>query len=311
MITNMRPIEQTRALVIGADGTIGAALARAWRQRGGVAIGTTRRATQAGGGDLVFLDLASAAENSAALPSSDVVFICAAMTKLDECRKNPDLVARINVDAPVAIAAQALKTGAKTVFLSTCAVFSGREPRVPADNIRDATSVYGRSKAEAEDRVLATGAGATVVRLTKVLTPGMPLLSGWAQALSRGDEIVAFDDHRIAPLFIDTVVDALIDIGLCAADGTFQLSAARDVSYAEIARHIATRCGVPPSLVQGRGAESCGIPPAEILPYTSLDVTRATDHTGFVAPDPLDAVNAVMSDVAGRQTSSNDGRRSA
>ncbi len=311
MSSKARSIAQTRALIIGADGTIGAALARTWQQRGGVAIGTTRRPAQADGESLVFFDLAAAAAGDVTLPPCDVVFICAAMTKLDECRQHPELVERINVGAPTAIATQAKKVGAKTVFLSTCAVFSGRASHVPADHSRDATSVYGCSKVEAEDRVLATGTGATVVRLTKVLTPGMPLLARWAEALSRGEQVVAFDDHRIAPLYIDAVVDALIDIGLCKADGVFQLSASRDVSYAEIARHIATHCGMSPSLVLGRGAESCGIPPAEILRYTSLDVTHATDHTGFVAPDPLDAVDAVMADAAVRPASSHDGRRSA
>ena len=77
--------------------------------------------------------------------------------------------------------------GIYTLFLSTNQVFSGERPHVPADAPVSPVSEYGRQKAEAE-RVLrsrmANGAPIGVLRLAKVVSPGMALVTNWRQELT-------------------------------------------------------------------------------------------------------------------------------
>ena len=79
-----------RCLIVGADGSIGGAMALALGRRGHNVIATTRRA-QAVAHDQIFLDLAGPLPD---LPGVDVAVVCAAMTRLEECRREPELARR-------------------------------------------------------------------------------------------------------------------------------------------------------------------------------------------------------------------------
>jgi dTDP-4-dehydrorhamnose reductase len=286
-------VPATRALVIGVDGLLGAALASAWRGHGEV-VGTTRRHEAGQAGETVFLDLADENADFGHLPRAEVAFICAAMTKLAECRQSPALAERVNFAAPVRLARHLVANGTRVVFLSTSAVMDCREPQMRAARPRQPTSVYGKWKAAAEEAILALGEHATIVRLTKVLTPDAPLLANWMRALAAGEAIAAFNDHRISPIEVQHAIDALIAIGERPRGGIYQISGAWDVSYEEIARHLAKRVGAPQRLVAGCLAASHGIAPEDVLPFTSLDVSRLAALTGFVAPDPYALINSMF-----------------
>src|SRR5580704_5379635 len=132
------------ALVIGADGLVGNALTAALKARGRRVIGTTRRCESASTKDTIHLALAHPIP--AALPETKVGYICAAMTKLADCRLRPDLARRINYEAPVDIATRFVRRGTKVVFLSTAAVLDCRAPWMRADRPREGQSVYGKWK---------------------------------------------------------------------------------------------------------------------------------------------------------------------
>jgi dTDP-4-dehydrorhamnose reductase len=271
------------ALVIGADGLVGSALTAALKARGRRVIGTTRRCESASTKDTVHLDLADPIP--AALPEMKVVYICAAMTKLADCRLSPDLARRINYEAPLDIATRFVRQGTKVVFLSTAAVLDCRAPRMRADRPREGQSVYGKWKGAAEAGILALSAQATVLRLTKVLTPDAILFRNWVRALRSGETIEAFDDHRISPIRLCDVVGALLAIG-DAPGGIFQVSGAHDVSFFDMARHLAKAFDAPADSVVECHASAHGIPPEETSSFTSLDCGRLTDLNGFKPPEP-------------------------
>jgi dTDP-4-dehydrorhamnose reductase len=283
-----------RALVIGADGLLGAALSSAWRQRGHEIIGTTRRRDRARSGETIFLDLAEGNARVRELPRIEVAFICAAISRLAECRISPDVAEQVDVAAPIRIAADLVANGIRVVFLSSSAVFDCREQHMRADRPRNATSVYGRCKAAAEDGILALGEAAAVVRLTKVLTPHAPLLVNWIHALRNGREVAAFSDHRLAPIEVGHAVDALIAVGELGEGGVYQASGAYDISYVEVALYLAKRIGVPLQRVIGYPAMQGGIAPEDVLNFTSMDVGRLAARTGFEAPDPYRVVDVVL-----------------
>src|SRR5215475_5391823 len=103
-----------RCLIIGMDGSFGGALSRSLQRLGHEVFATTRRRDRAG--EHLFLDLAAPLP---ALPRVDVAVICAAMARLDECRRYPELAHRVNVEAPLEIARTLTQTGTRVILLST------------------------------------------------------------------------------------------------------------------------------------------------------------------------------------------------
>lgn len=277
-----------RAIVVGIDSLVGRALGEALSARGDTVYGTTRRSAEASAGTAWFLDLAA---HTAAvdLPRVDVAYICAAVTSLADCRASPDRARLVNLRAPAQLAARWTR---RTIFLSTNAVFDCQAPLMGADRPRRPTTLYGKLKAEAEDAVLASSG--TVVRLTKIFVPEMPLLRRWHGALAQGDAIEAAADHRVAPILLGHLIDALLGIADKGEGGIYQVSASGDVSYAEIALWMADRLKVDRSRVMARSAVEIGIPADEVLPYTSLDASRLDALLGLASPDPSVAIELVL-----------------
>src|SRR2546423_2255395 len=83
------------------------------------------------------------------------IVLSAAYTDVDGCENNPALAFAINRDGAVNVAAAAKQEGARLLFLSSDYVLDGKShtPYQP-ESPRNPQSVYGRTKAEAEIRIL-------------------------------------------------------------------------------------------------------------------------------------------------------------
>src|SRR5262249_44492842 len=149
---------------IGADGSFGGALSRSLQSRGHEVVATTRRRDHAG--EHLFLDLAAPLPF---LPQVDAAVICAAMARLDECRRYPELAHRVNVEAPLELARALAPAGTRVILLSTSAVLGCLTPYVDEGAEPAPRSVYARLKAEAERCLLELGPLVSVLRLTKVV----------------------------------------------------------------------------------------------------------------------------------------------
>ncbi|HEV2263941.1 MAG TPA: sugar nucleotide-binding protein [Stellaceae bacterium] len=289
--------------VVGADSAIGAALTQALHTRGHQVVGTTRRAENVRGPDKIFLDLAAEAVTS--LPATDVVVICAAMARFEDCRRYPDQARCVNVFAPKKIAERALHGGGRVILLSTSAVFDCLKPRRRADEPRTPRSMYGCLKAEAEAELLSLGARTSVLRLTKIVQPGRGIFQTWIEELSRGGSVKAFMDHTLCPLPLSAVVDALAAIVENREDGIFQVSGADDLSYAEAARLLAGAVGVSRDNVTAVPAAVAGLAPEDVTPFTSLDTSRLHGLTGFVSPNARDVLLGVYArELSGKSVGS-------
>src|SRR5262245_35587692 len=116
-----------KALILGADSTIGGALACAFSARGDFVCSTTRR-TEPVKKNTVKLDLASFDSDAVSLPRADIAFFCAAITSFAACRANETLARRINVTGPAQLARRLVAADTKVVLLSSSAVFDWRTP---------------------------------------------------------------------------------------------------------------------------------------------------------------------------------------
>src|SRR5262245_27293597 len=92
-----------RAMVIGADGTIGRALVAALVDGDADVIATSRRPGALARGQ-IYLDFLAPDLEAMPLPRADVAFFCAAITGFTACRQNGVLAHRINVAVPSALA---------------------------------------------------------------------------------------------------------------------------------------------------------------------------------------------------------------
>lgn len=281
-----------RAIVLGADGQIGRALAKALQRRNAVVLSTTRRTTPHSSSRLR-IDLADPDLHETALPEADVAYFCAAMTGFAACRRNRDLAHRVNVAAPSALARRLAAKGTRVVLLSTNAVFNLQTPQVPAATRPSPRTIYGALKAEAEALFAALGTAASILRLTKVLTPELALFTGWIDALCRGGQITAFSDMRVAPIALDDAVAALLAIADDGSGGIYQVSGAKDISYFEAACHLARGAGVAGERVIEQRAADAGIAPEELSISSSLDTSRLAALTGWAPPDPFAVIDSV------------------
>jgi len=283
-----------RVLIIGIDSVIGQALGEALTARGDTVFGTTRRAATVDGGRRLWLDLEMIEVSQTAFPAADITVFCAAKARYAECRLDPVLARGINVEATVGLARRLVNQGSRVLLLSTSAVFDGSRPHRRAEEPTGSASLYGSLKVEAETGVLALGRAAAVFRLTKLVTPQMPLFTGWMFALAGGRNIRAFTDLRFCPLSLGHVVPALLAVIDDCGDGVYQVSGSDDITYADAARHIAFRVSAARRLVEAVRAVDNGIPPEEILTHTSLDTTRLSTLTDFQPPSPFAVLDAVF-----------------
>ena len=275
--------------MVGGDSLVGNALAKTLAERGDVVTATTRR--QGRDDRLLFLDLVDSKD--VPLPRVDVAIFCAAVTSFERCRIDEPLARRTNVTGTFALARRLVDAGAHAVLLSTAAVFDFQSPHIAAEAPVRPSSAIGKVKAEAEAAFREFGGRASIVRLTKVLTPKTALFVNWMASLWQHQRIVAFTDHHIAPLALDRVTSDLITVCDTLSGGIHQLSGARDISYFDAARFIARRMEVDESYVRGALAIESNILPGEVCRFASLDGSRLAGLTGKKMPDPYDVLEAV------------------
>ena len=274
-------------LVVGADSGIGAALLRRLQASGRPVVGTSRRP----GRDraLNYLDLAEVPESWTG-PDVSVAYLCAAIARIEDCRRDPVGSALVNVAGITRLAEQlgsARSDGRFSVHESR--VRRDCRPSRKIDEPTSPANEYGRQKAEAERRILAIQ-GAAVVRLTKVLGEDNPLFAGWLTDLARGRAIHPFSDMVMAPVPLDTVVTALQRLGESRRAGVWHLSGERDMTYAEAAQWGARVIGADRTLIEPVTMQSvltAGEVPAR---HTTLDRGPLSELLGVAVPDVATSV---------------------
>ena len=282
--------ERPRYLVVGSDGTIGHALLQ--HLPPDQVLGTTRRVPDPEW--QISLDLTQDLPNWQIPHGIQVLINCAVIGKLEVCKRNPEETRRINVDAAVALAEKCHQAGVFFIHLSTDKVFAGDRPRMPADAPFAPVTEYGRQKADAERpmlQMLAKGASLAIIRLTKVLVPGMALFRDWRDALLRGEVIHPFSDMTLAPVRLPDVIEVVACVARDRHTGIFQMSGERDISYAEAAYYLADQLGVSSELVQPLNVSQVGLSIENVPLYTSLDMQILQERIARILPSTWDAIH--------------------
>ena len=279
-------------LIIGGDSEIGEAAYHAMRAQGKPVAATTRRLERVTS-DRPFLDLADSLDYWEPPQGTRAACVCAAVARLATCATDPEGAARINITQTLTLTDRLLARGIYVLFLSTNQVFDGRVPRVAGDAAYSPVSEYGRQKARTESLLrehLNHGALAAILRLSKVVSPAMPLIRDWIEALRAGRRIRAFYDMTLAPVPIDLVCMAILALMDDRARGVFQLTGLADVSYVAMARFLAARLGVDLELVCAMSARDAGLPEGIGPENTTLCSNALKERYGILAPEPWSVI---------------------
>jgi dTDP-4-dehydrorhamnose reductase len=219
--------------------------------------------------------------------------IFAAVARLAACEADPVGSARVNVEQTIKLVDLLAARGVYTLFLSTNQVFNGDSPDVPADAALSPISEYGRQKAQAERMLrmrIADGAPIGVLRLAKVVSPGMTLLATWTRELASGRSIRAFSDMTMAPTPVDVAAMSIARILEDRLPVIAQLTGPRDVTYAEVGRFLAEKIGADPRLVEPVRALQCGMPRGSTPRNTTLDSSYIAEKYDLRVPDAFDVI---------------------
>jgi dTDP-4-dehydrorhamnose reductase len=157
-----------------------------------------------------------------------------------------------NSDGAASLAEACAAAGVPLVTFSSDLVFDGRLGRryEESDETSPAT-VYGRSKAEAERRVLAAGGKALVVRTSAFFGPWDRYNFAWhvLSSLARGETVRACSRSRVSPTWVPDLCHATLDLLIDGETGLWHLVNDGELSWHEFARRIAEGAGYDQALV--------------------------------------------------------------
>ena len=257
------------------------------------------------------LDLSDPGMSASLIASCEptVVINAAAYTMVDKAETEPSAAFVINRDSPAAISRMCESRGIPYVHISTDYVFDGDKPApyVETDR-RNPRTVYGRSKSDGEDEVMASGASAAIIRTSWVYAAhGTNFLRTMLRLAESHDELRVVADQTGRPTWAKDIAATVLDVAVRAqagdrsALGVFHYSGAGDASWADFAHTIfatASRFGVKTARVQR--ITTAEYPTAARRPANSrLDTTKIEQRLGIIPRDWREGCNLCLSELLG------------
>lgn len=237
-------------LVTGAGGQLGSVLFRELLHRGETVVGSLSTGGPGpSAGRTVRLDLTDfgALERLVGQAQPRIIVHTAAVTSVEKAWKVPAEAQRTNVDVTAELSRLAATLGCRMVFLSTDLVFDGKgAPYVEGDRVGP-LSVYGRTKAEAEQAVLACPNG-LVIR--PALMYGLPAVDrpttfrGQLDALREGRPLRLFEDEYRTPIWLEDAADACIEAGRSELTGVLHVAGPERLSRLQMGQAMARALGI-------------------------------------------------------------------
>jgi dTDP-4-dehydrorhamnose reductase len=276
-------------MIVGARGALGQAFARACEWRGIDYELTDRRR-------LCLTDPASIRRTIAAVRPWAVVN-AAGWRCVEAAEADPEGCLAVNAHGAVNLAAACADVGVQLATFSSDMVFDGSLGRAHVESDRPAAINHmGRSKALAEEGVLALAGRALIVRTASLFSPfdADDFVARSLRLLMRGRDVAAAQDLIASPTYTPDLVDQTLDLLLDGEVGIWHLANQGQSSWCELIQTLARRLGLDDSLVRPRGAASFGWA-APRPAFTPLHSER-----GLVMPGLDSAVDRYCALVAAR-----------
>src|SRR5271156_3160518 len=225
-----------KVAILGASGLLGKALMREWA--GDEIVGFSSR-------DVDIRDAGKVGEIVEKV-RPDWIVLAAAYTDVDGCESHSDLAFAVNRDGAVNVAEAAKQTGAKLLFLSSDYVFDGKKtsPYETSDP-RNPQSVYGRSKAEAEVRLLEVLPECCIARTSWLFGVGGKCFPDTILKLAASRPTLdVVDDQRGCPTYSVDLARAIVQLCRDDASGIVHVNNAGDCTWFDFAQEIVRSAGL-------------------------------------------------------------------
>ncbi len=237
--TSSGPPSSSPILVTGGSGTLARAIARVAAGRG-LAVRLLGRRE---------LDVTDRRAVDAALAAFRpwAVVNAAGYVRVDDAESEPDRCWHENVTGAITVAKAAHDAGIPSAAFSSDLVFDGAadQPYTEADTTRP-LNVYGRTKAAAEERIVADAPSALVVRTAAFFGPWDPYNFAIAalRAVSSGATFPAAADVRVSPTYVPDLADAVLDLLLDGEQGIWHVANSAVISWFDFARRAVEAAGL-------------------------------------------------------------------
>jgi len=182
------------------------------------------------------------------------VINAAAMSNIDRSETEKDLAYKINVEGSRNLAQASAEVNAKYLFLSSDAVFDGKNLSYSEDDVRLPVNYYGGSKVEAEKAVLAANPHTIVARVSLVL--GLPrhggnsFLANVKHSLETGKEVICPVDEVRTPVDVHTLSESILELIDREFKGTFHIGSTESIDRYELTKRAAMLMGHDHSLIK-------------------------------------------------------------
>jgi len=242
--------------VIGASGLLGQHMMGAGNELGLAMTGTYNTVnTMAGTIQMDITDPDSVSRGvQAACP--ELVVLCAAMTNVDQCEREPDAAYKVNVEGALNVAAECRSSGAKMIYISTDYVFNGfKGARYHEFEPADPLSIYAKSKLEGERVTLDASRDNLVCRVSVVygwnrLGRKDNFVSWIISSLRNGQEVRLYDDQLVSPTYAPAAARDILELGLGKLRGLCHTSGPDCLSRYDIGKLVAETFGLDVSLIR-------------------------------------------------------------
>ena len=234
-----------------------------------------------------------------------VIVNCAAYTNVDGAETDPSLAEELNAAAPENLAKAMKETGGLLVHISTDYVF-GKEPyNIPCreDQQGTPTGVYGLTKLQGEQRVMATGCNYVIIRTAWLYSEfGKNFCRTMMNLTASRQELKVVFDQAGTPTYAMDLAKAIITV-ISKFDGSqtgiYHYSNEGVCSWYDFAKMIAqyngtTECDVQP-------CHSDEFPSTVKRPsYSVLDKTKIKSVFGVDVPYWTDSLKVCISNLKNR-----------
>ena len=297
-----------RVMVVGASGLLGQHMMSAGKEMG-LAMTGTYNTVNAGIPGSIQMDITDADSVSRGMEAAcpELLVLCAAMTNVDQCEREPDAAYKVNMEGSFNVAAECRSAGVKMVYISTDYVFNGlKGARYHEFEPADPLSIYAMSKLEGERVTLDGSRNNLVCRVSVVygwnrLNRKSNFVTWMVDSLRKGQEVRLYNDQFVSPTYAPAAARDILELGLSRIKGIVHTSGPDCLSRYDIGMMVAEVFGLDASLIKAvstaempllakRPARSClGVDLAESelgRPMTSLrqglEMMRESERSALV-----------------------------
>lgn len=189
----------------------------------------------------------------------------AAISDIDKAQNNGELAYRVNVTGAQNIAKSCAKAGAKYLFFSSDAVFSGEETNYTEEDKPNPLNYYGKTKMEAEREVITANPDAIVIRISLIvgfaIDGGNSFLEGLYQKLKSGAVIACPEDEVRTPVDVTTLCASVLELLQSDFSGILHIGATQSIDRYAMTLRFATMLGYGASQVSLQKGQVAGRAP--------------------------------------------------